>query len=70
MGHVKNIMYREDTGSNSCDLATTTHFLVTCEQPEMLHISHHYERTHLPPEYLTVLQIGLQITGELLIPID
>lgn len=54
----------------SCDLATMIHFLVTCVQPEMLHISLHYEWIHLPPEYLTPLQIRLQITGELLIPID
>lgn len=33
------------------DLATVTHFLVTCLQPEVLHITHHYDCLHLPPEY-------------------
>lgn len=54
----------------SHDLATIIHFLVTCVQPEMLHISLHYEWMHLPPEYLTPMQIRLQITCELLIPLD
>lgn len=63
-------MHKGETDSRSCDLATTINFLVTCVQPEMLHISHHYEWIHLLPEYLTLLQIRLQITGELLIPVD
>lgn len=69
-GCVNNIMYRGGDRLRSRDLATITNFLVTCVQPEMLHISHHYEWLHLPPEYLTRLQIRLQITGELLISID
>lgn len=54
--------------AGSRDLATPISFLVTCVQPEMLHISPHYEWMHLLPAYLTPLLIRLQITGELLIP--
>lgn len=54
--------------AESHDLATLISFLVTCVQPEMLHISLHYEWMHLRPAYLTPLLIRLQITGELLIP--
>lgn len=53
----------------SRNLATPISFLVTCVQPEMLHISLHYEWMHLPA-YLTPLPIRLQITDELLIPVD
>lgn len=56
--------------AGSRDLATPISFLVTCVQPEMLHISLHYEWMHLLPAYLTPLLIRLQITGELLIPVD
>lgn len=69
-GGEKNIMFTGEADSKPCDLATTVNFLVTCVQHEMLHISHHYEWIHLPPEYLTVPQIRLQNTGELLIPVD
>lgn len=56
--------------TGSCDLATPISFLVTCAPPEILHISHHYEWIHLQLEYLTMMQVRLQITGELLIPVD
>lgn len=51
-------------------VATVRNFLVTCVQPETLHISLHYDELHLPIEYLTLLRIRLQIRNKLLIPID
>lgn len=64
---VSNAQWDKHT-AGSRDLATLISFLVTCVQPEMLHISLHYEWMHLRPAYLTPLLIRLQITGELLIP--
>lgn len=42
----------------SCDLVTIKDFLVTCVQPERLHISLYYDWIHLAPEYLTLDRIA------------
>lgn len=66
----RTLLRREDR-QKPCDIETVVELPGYLRvQPEMLHISHHYEWIHLPPEYLTSLQITLQITSELLIPID
>lgn len=46
---VKRTSCVERTHIRSRHLATTVNFLVTCVQPDTLHISHHYEWMHLPP---------------------
>lgn len=64
-GHIGNKVSNaqwETRTAGSRDLATLISFLVTCVQPEMLHISLHYEWMHLRPAYLTPQLIRLQIT--------
>lgn len=54
----------------SHDLVTITNFLVTCLQPEVLHISRHMNGYICCLNNSAQLQIRLQITGKLLIPVD